>query len=43
MFITPVDSRESNSVRYKYDVTAVPAFFFGDDVLLGEINALIVK
>ena len=43
MFITPVNSRESNLVRYKYDVTVVPASFFGDEVLLGEINALIVK
>ena len=43
MFITPVNSDESNKVRYKYDVSAVPASFLGNDVLLGEINALIVK
>ena len=43
MFITPVNSDESNTVRYKYDVSAVPASFLGNDVLLGEINALIVK
>ena len=43
MFIIPVNSHESNTVRYKYDVLAVPTSFLGNGVLLGEINALIVK
>ena len=33
----------SDTVKYKYKVSAVPASFLGDDGLLGEINTLIVK
>ena len=38
MFSVPVNSHESDTVRYKYNVSAVPASFLGDDWLLGEIN-----
>ena len=31
MFSIPVNSHESDTVRYKYDVSAVPASFLGDD------------
>ena len=43
MFVTPVNSHESDTVRYKFDVLAVPTSFHGEGALLGEINAPIVK